>query len=350
MKFDDYFKERNYKISMKTKEILSELPYFCQEFFIGIENQTSYLTRLNYAQDLKIFFYFLTTEILEFSNKTIKELSLIDISNITATHIELYLNYLSNYAINGKLYSNNEKGKSRKLATVRTFLKYFYKKDKINQNVSEKINTPKIHDKEIIRLEVDEIVKFLDQTDSPTNFTKRQISYNKITKNRDIAILTLLLGTGIRVSECVGLNINDIDFNVNGLKITRKGGNQTILYFSNEVANALTNYLLERTQNKKVDVNEKALFLSLQNKRINVRTVEKLVLKYSKASVPLKHITPHKLRSTYGTNLYRQTNDIYIVADVLGHKDVNTTRKHYAAISEDSRKNIANIIKLRDKN
>ena len=350
MKFDSYFKERNYKTSLKIKEILSELPYFCQEYFIGVESQTSYLTRLNYANDLKIFFYFLTTEIYEFNGKKIKDLTLEDMSKVTATHIEIYLNFLSGYTMNDKFFSNSERGKSRKLATIRSFFKYFYKKEKINQNVSSKINTPKLHDKEIIRLEVDEIVKLLDTAENPENFTKRQNSYNKITKTRDVAILTLLLGTGIRVSECVGINIEDIDFSVNGLKVTRKGGNQTILYFSNEVARALSEYIIERRNNKKVEPTERALFLSLQNKRINVRTVEKLVLKYSKSCIPLKHITPHKLRSTYGTNLYRQTNDIYIVADVLGHKDVNTTRKHYAAISEDSRKNIANIIKLRDEN
>ena len=348
MKFDSYFKERNYKTSLKIQKLLSELPYFCQDFFIGIENQTSYLTRLNYANDLKIFFYFLTTEILEFNDKKIKELTLDDISKINANHIELFINYLNGYTIKEKFYSNSESGKARKLATIRSFLKYFYKKEKISENVSSKIDMPKRHEKEIIRLEIDEVVKLLNQTENPNYLTKRQVSYNKITKKRDIAILTLLLGTGIRVSECVGINIDDIDFNSNGVKVTRKGGNQTILYFSNEVAVALQNYLLERESNKKVDKDEKALFLSLQNKRMTVRAVQKLVLKYSKSCIPLKHITPHKLRSTYGTNLYRQTNDIYIVADVLGHKDVNTTRKHYAAISEDSRKNVANIIKLRD--
>ena len=70
--------------------------------------------------------------------------------------------------------------------------------------------------------------------------------------------------------------------------------------------------------------------------------------KYSKIAAPLKKISPHKLRSTYGTNLYEQTHDIYIVADVLGHKDVNTTKKHYAAINENIRKNASTLIKLRD--
>ena len=85
----------------------------------------------------------------------------------------------------------------------------------------------------------------------------------------------------------------------------------------------------------------------MQYRRITVRAVENLVKKYAKIVSPLKKITPHKLRSTYGTSLYRETGDIYIVADVLGHKDVNTTRKHYAAITEDHRKSVANAIHLR---
>ena len=81
---------------------------------------------------------------------------------------------------------------------------------------------------------------------------------------------------------------------------------------------------------------------------MNVRSVENLVKKYAHIVTPLKKITPHKLRSTYGTSLYRETGDIYLVADVLGHKDVNTTRKHYAAIDDDRRRSAAKYVKLRD--
>ena len=137
------------------------------------------------------------------------------------------------------------------------------------------------------------------------------------------------------------------DFKQNAFKVTRKGGNRVILYFNDEVSDALQNYILERKKIKPVEGSEKALFLSLQNKRISVRAVEKLVKKYSKIVNPLKKITPHKLRSTFGTNLYRETNDIYVVADCLGHKDVNTTRKHYAAISDDIRRNAAQKVRFR---
>lgn len=345
---NNYFADRNLRCLKKTREILSTLPYFCNEFFRGIENQTSHLTRLVYAQDLKIFFNFLVTEIEEFLDMEIKDITLDDLSKLDSTDIEIYLNYLSSYNKDEKNISNGEKGKARKLASIKSFFKYFYNKNKLPNNIASKVVGPKIHDKDIIRLEIDEVVKLLDSAENPQTLTKRQQSYNKITQKRDSALLALLLGTGIRVSECVGINLEDIDFNVNGFKVTRKGGNETILYFSNEVATALLCYLEEREQNKNIPQDEKALFLSIQNKRITVRAVEKLVKKYSEASVPLKHITPHKLRSTYGTNLYRETNDIYIVADVLGHKDVNTTKKHYAAISEDARRNIANVVKLRD--
>ena len=157
-----------------------------------------------------------------------------------------------------------------------------------------------------------------------------------------------MLGTGIRVSECVGLDIDDVDLKNNGIKIHRKGGAEVIVYFSDEVAEAVCKYLEERMEITAVAGHENALFLSMQNRRITVRAVENLVKKYSKLVTNLKNITPHKLRSTYGTSLYRETGDIYLVADVLGHKDVNTTRKHYAAIEDDRRRKAAKYVHLRE--
>ena len=117
--------------------------------------------------------------------------------------------------------------------------------------------------------------------------------------------------------------------------------------FSDEVFDALDAYRKQKKLDPRVPADEPAFFLSMQYKRINVRSVEILVKKYSKLAAPLKKITPHKLRSTYGTRLYQETGDIYIVADVLGHRDVNTTKKHYAAITEENRRRVANIVKLR---
>ena len=211
------------------------------------------------------------------------------------------------------------------------------------------MDSPKLHEKAIIRLEVDEIEKLLNEVESGEKLTQRQQSLHRNTQKRDLAIITLLLGTGIRVSECVGLNIDDINFDDLSIKVTRKGGNEAILYISNEVAEVLLAYIEQRRTVEAADDDAAAaLFLSGQRKRMQQRSIQYLVQKYSRIATPLKRITPHKLRSTYGTNLYRQSGDIYLVADVLGHKDVNTTRKHYAAMVEDRRREASRLIKLRE--
>ena len=209
---------------------------------------------------------------------------------------------------------------------------------------------PKLHDKAIIRLDTDEMVKLLDYVDhGGDNLTGQRKVYYEKTKNRDLAILTLLLGTGIRVSECVGLDIQDVDFKNNGIKVTRKGGNEMVVYFGEEVENALKTYMYTtRKTTIPLSGHENALFLSTQRKRMGVQAVENMVRKYAREVTPNKKITPHKLRSTYGTALYKETGDIYLVADVLGHKDVNTTKKHYAAIDENRRRQAAGAVKLRE--
>lgn len=342
MKTLSYFEKRDLNNMEKIGSYLSDLPLYCYDFFTGMELSTSSLTRLNYAMDLAIFYDYLSRYIF---NKKKEEITLLDLDKLEAKDIESYLSYLSYYVVDDKVYRNTENGKARKLASVRSFFKYLFNHDLISKNVVSKVPTPKLHTKGIIRLENDEVERLLDAVQAPTTFTERQKNYNKNTKIRDNAMMTLFLGTGIRVSELVGLNVEDFDFSQNAFKVTRKGGNQTILYYPNEVKYALEEWLTIR-ETLPIDKEEKALFLSLQNKRICTRAVENIVKKFAYESSPLKKITPHKLRSTFGTNLYRETNDIYIVADVLGHKDVNTTKKHYAAISDDLRRNVAKKVKI----
>ena len=230
------------------------------------------------------------------------------------------------------------------------FMDIIFKRQIISKNPTLLVEMPKMHEKAIIRLDTDEIAMLLDYVDhGGDNLTGQRKAYFEKTKNRDLAILTLLLGTGIRVSECVGLDLQDIDFKNNGITVTRKGGNQMVVYFGEEVENALKTYLYTtRKQTIPLSGHENALFLSTQRKRMGVQAVENMVKKYAREVTPNKKITPHKLRSTYGTALYKETGDIYLVADVLGHKDVNTTKKHYAAIDEDRRRQAAGAVKLRE--
>ena len=345
---ENYFIERNLKTIEKIRLKQRNLPVCCNDFLLGIENSTSSLTRLGYCYDMETFFAYLSAECPKFYGKKLTEYTYDDLNEITDSDLEHYLSYLNVYKNKGgKICSNSEKTKARKFACIRAMFKFFFRKGKILSNVTEKVTPPKTHEKEIVRLEVDEVANLLDMVERGDKLTKQQQYFHKITEKRDVAILTLFLGTGIRISELVGINIEDIDLEQNAFTITRKGGNRVILYYSEEVKTALVNYLNERLENKNVDENERALFISLKNRRMNVRTIELLVKKYSQLVTPLKHITPHKLRSTYGTNLYKETGDIYVVADVLGHRDVNTTKKYYAAITDDIRRNAATKVKLR---
>ncbi len=325
------------------------LPSFSKDYFRAIEPTTSPKTRVSYAYDIRIFFNFLKNNNPLYKNKDIIDLTIEDLEKIQVLDIEEYQDYLKLYLNNNKELTNTERGISRKMSALRSFFNYYYKHQFISSNPALMVSMPKIHEKSIIKLDTDEVVALLDYIENCGDLldNKRKDFYEK-TKFRDLALITLLLGTGIRVSECVGLDLKDVDFKNNGLTIIRKGGNEMVVYFGDEVYDALYDYInLERNLITPVEGHEGALFYSIQKKRLSVRAVEDLVKKYASV-ITNKKITPHKLRSTYGTTLYKETNDIYLVADVLGHKDVNTTRKHYAQMNDDNRRRAARAVTLRE--
>lgn len=343
-----YQNEKYRTYTVKTREVLKELPLFCGSYFRSIENSTSVLTRYAYAIDLRSFFQFCMEEPELFAGRDMDSLTVSDLEKVHAYHIEMFLEKMAYYTKDDRAVVNQEKSKARKLCAIRSFFKYYFKQELLSANVAALVDLPKLHDKAIIRLEPNEVADLLDKAENGEGLSKRQQQYQSKTRIRDVAILTLFLGTGIRISELVGIDLGDLDLPNDAFLVTRKGGAQDVLNFGDEVHDALDAYYQWRIHQIPETGHEQALFLSLQNRRITVRAVENLVKKYARVAAPLKKITPHKLRSTYGTMLYHETQDIYLVADVLGHKDVNTTKKHYAAASEDNKRKAARIIRLRD--
>jgi len=345
--YHDGLKKRN---TLKLRMRLKELPDFLSDFFRGISDTASSRTRLGYVYDLRIFFQFLVEERPLYTGKKINEFSEADLAAVTARDIEMFMEYLTLYTRPGARTElhNDESGKSRKLSAIRTMFAYYYKHGVISANPSELVDFPKRREKTITRLEVDEVARLLDSVESGEELTGAQRKYHKYTRVRDLAIITLLLGTGMRVSECVGIDVGHVDLEVSGIKITRKGGNEAVLFFGDEVGEALDAYFEERVKIDALPGHENALFLSMQRRRITDRAVQNLVKKYAGLITKLKNISPHKLRSTFGTSLYRETGDIYLVADILGHADVNTTRKHYAEMDADRRRRAANRVRLRE--
>ena len=338
--------------TLKLRSVLKTLPEFCGDFFRGISSTTAASTRIKYAYDIRIFFQYLIDNNPALArSSSVSSLTIDLLDKITPLDLEEYMEYLKAYKSgeSDNYITNGEKGIKRKMSALRAFYSYYFKRELIKTNPTLLIDMPKLHQKEIIRLDADEVAALLDFIEAGgEDMSEHQKNYLKKTRVRDLAIITLLLGTGVRVSECVGLDLNDVDFRNNAIRVMRKGGNEMFVYFGDEVENALKNYIDERKNTAALPGAENALFLSSQRKRISVKAVENLVKKFSKHITATKHITPHKLRSTYGTALYQETGDIYLVADVLGHKDVNTTKKHYAAMSDMRRRKAANAVTLRE--
>ena len=344
------YKEQNdIQNTLKLREVLNTLPDFCRDYFRAIDATTTTKTRISYAYDIRIFFQFLLDTNPAFKDHTLRDFKVDVLDQIKAVDLEEYMEYLKVYPSKDKTETNGERGLKRKISALRSFYASYYKRELIHTNPPVLIDVPKIHQKTIVRLDTDEVAMLLDYIEhcGESLSGQKRVYYEK-TKERDLALVTLLLGTGIRVSECVGLDIEDVDFKNNGIRVTRKGGNEMIVYFGDEVAKALKNYLEVRSGITPIAGHEHALFYSTQRRRMGVQAVENLVKKYAREITTTKKITPHKLRSTYGTALYQETGDIYLVADVLGHRDVNTTKKHYAAIDDNRRRKAATAVRLRE--
>ena len=344
-----YHEQTDVENTLRLRDVLKTLPPFCRDFFRAIEPRTTTKTRISYAYDIRIFFQFLLEQNPAFRDWSIDAFTVDVLDQLTAVDLEEYEEYLKVYQAGDKTETNGERGLKRKMSSLRSFYAYYFKREMIHTNPTVLVDVPKIHQKSIIRLEADEVALLLDYIEhGGDDLTGQKKVYYEKTKDRDLALVTLLLGTGVRVSECVGLDIEDVDFKNNGIKVTRKGGNEMVVYFGPEVEKALKNYLEVRKNIIPVEGHEHALFYSTQRKRIGVQAVENLVKKYARQVTTTKKITPHKLRSTYGTALYQETGDIYLVADVLGHKDVNTTKKHYAALDDARRRQAAKAVRLRE--
>ncbi len=337
------------------REIIRELPQACGDFLRAIAVTTGTFTRLAYAIDMRTFFHFLQAERVAFSERPLIYWTDADLARVTQSDLTAYIEYLTYYFKDEdeaadrpvKPLVNHDLAIKRKLCSLRSLYDYLFKNQRITSNVTALVPLPKIHEKPIIRLSPEEMARILGQAESGEGLTEHQRHYQRLTARRDYAMLSLFLGTGIRVSECVGINLSDVNMEENAFLVTRKGGNQVVLYFPPEVADALADYMEERKKIEPLPGHEDALFLSLQKRRITQRAVQLLVKKYAAVAAPLKpRISPHKLRSTFATNLYNATGDIYLVADVLGHSSVDTTRKHYADMTDARRRMAADYVRL----
>ena len=283
-----YHEQKDIENIKRLRTLIKELPPFCSDFFRGIETTTSTRTRLAYAYDLRIFFEFLKQSNPEIAKqKTPLTLSVLE--QLTVTDMEEYVDYIKCHpSLTSEDITNEERGIMRKISSLRSFYNYYYQNQRIEKNPAALLRMPKLHEKNIIRLEIDEWRSCWILVDDGEKLTEKQKLYHKQTRVRDLALLSLLLGTGIRVSECVGLNLDDHrprGVRRPSLPERRKRGHRL---FQRRSPGYLRSLHTRTEETEALPGHEEALFLSLQKKRLSVRSVENLVKKYSRLITPFK--------------------------------------------------------------
>lgn len=354
----DYSHEHDELLLDKFEAIKKKLPRFLEKYFIA-KSDLLPSTLLNYATDLSVFFEWLKDYYDEYADISTRNLPFDTIKMLTSDDINVFIkSYLTKYEHDGKIYRNDYNGKARKLSSIKSLYKYFLTNKDIDHDPSSIVELKAPSEHEIIYLQPNEVAELLDCIDYGSSgpedsekINRRRDAWHALNRTRDLAIITMLLGTGMRVSELVGLDLSDIDFEDGAIHITRKGHRRDTVYMGEEIEETLRNYINGSRLSYRPDENENALFLSLRHKRITVRSVEVLLKKYVAAALPYRSgekISPHKMRSTFGTTLYKETGDIKLVADTLGHKNIATTQKHYAASDTEIKRSAFRNVRLRE--
>lgn len=335
----------NEKITKQLINYCEMLPEICTSYLLETGTQLSVTTRLAYAKELSTFFDYLISYSPVFcdceKNNINKEL----IEQITSQDISRYLTIY-------KDQGHSEKTTARKRAALSSYFNYLVANRIVSFNPVQAAVRVKLHKSdEVIYLEINDQIKLLDSVDSGNDLSKRKQAYHNKYRLRDNALCTLLLDTGIRVSELRGINIEDLDLEKCSVIITRKGGKIQTVYFSDETTEKIQDYLLER-KNKEKNLSKKdPLFVTLKGERLSVRAIEVLVKKYSESSLPGKgsKITPHKLRSSFAMGFYEETKDILALQRKLGHDGLAATNI-YAKATDKKMQETRNILENRRKN
>ena len=296
-----YHAEKDTQNVLQLRELLSTMPPFAKQYFRAIEPTTQTRTRLSYAYDIRTFFRYLQETNPSLKNQDILTWKVSLLDQLTAVDIEEYQEFLKVYNVDesvagspsSRRFTNDEKGLKRKMSALRSFYAYFYKREMIQTNPTLLVDMPKLHEKAIVRLDEGETAALLDYIEHGGDaLTGQKKVYYEKTKVRDLAIVTLLLGTGIRVSECVGLDIDDLDFRNNGMRIIRKGGSESIVYFGDEVERALKNWIEQRKHIIPAAGDENALFYSSQRRRMGVVSTIGSMGSYRLAMIYLLSVSP----------------------------------------------------------
>ena len=327
----------------KNGSTTSILPHFAQDFInhFAVINK-SRNTQYAYTNELRLFFQFLCNSMPTFPSFPV-DISLSLLENIGHRDIEAFLSWASLERNNGV------RALARKQAVIKSLYRYLLREDMISKDVTIKLDPINVNQKLPKALEPNQIADLTDVLQNGTGLSKDQLKYHAYTEKRNYAIFLTFIGTGLRLSELCSLNLRTTYLNKSCFELVRKGNKETVVYFNTEITEALNDYLQNERQRYAHGKSE-ALFLYMQGKRISTRAVQNLVAKYMEILKTLGHNTDgfsaHKMRSTFATLLLRETDNLAIVQDALGHADPRTTRI-YAKVLDEQLKRSAALIKFK---
>ena len=321
--------------------ICNTLPGWCAAYFLETGPGLSVTTRLAYSREISHFLDYLIAYVPQFSEEKKDSITLEQFESVTSQDISRYLTL---YMDKGR----QEKTLARKRAALSSFFNYMTANRKLSFNPVSAAVRVKVHQKdEVLHLDFAEQVDLLKEVDTADNLSKHAKAFHEKYRLRDIAMITLLLDTGIRVSELRGINVGDLDLEECSAVVLRKGGNIQNVYYSDACSEAINEYLNER---KEQITPKTPLFVTQSGTRITVRSIERLVKKYASAAVPGKgqKISPHKLRSSFAMGFYEEEKDILALQRKMGHKSIVATN-YYAKATDQKMQETRNVMADRRK-
>lgn len=325
--------------STKIDEICTRLPDWASSFFWETGTQMATTTRLAYAIEIDRFFDYLVTYLPDLSETEKNNITLEQIGQVTSQDISRYLTLYQNKG-------NMERTLARKRATLSSFFNYYVVNRKLPFNPVSAAARVKIHQSDdLIYLDTREQIDLLDSIDDGSRLTENEKKWHDKYRTRDLALVTLLLDTGMRVSELHGIDIADVDLEVCSVIIIRKGGNIQTLYFSDSTRDILEEYIAERRKYDEQADGKYPLFTTTRGRRLSVRAIQDMVKKYAVAALPGKgkKISPHKMRSSFAMEFYEDQRDLIALQKKLNHKNLSTL-KYYTEASDKRMRETRSVI------
>lgn len=312
----------------KIVELLDDLPSCCQSFIYGRGTNTQSSTRYGYASDLNYFIRWLVDNNPRFVDREIKSLTIQDLASLSRDEMNIFMAHYHS--------KHSERSTARKRASLSAFYEYFIADDKIQRNPAAICERVKVHQKMPVYLTNEEQNKLMDCILHGTGLSKKAQAENAKYALRNYALVSLILDTGLRISEVLYTYVRDFDFDECNVLVRRKGNKLEYVYYSDLACEHLKNYL-----NSKPELQRKMnqpFFTTLAGDVLGVRAAENMVKKYACAALPQKgqSISPHKLRSSFAMSFYRASDhNLLLLQKRLSHADISTTNIYAKATNNE---------------